>query len=199
MTDGLPPDSPKTPQEIEEARKTAIAKYMAQKARHDHEWALLTARVQAFLMSQSLLATGAALLASQSLEPGRTGHDTKLVFIAFFGTAIALISSIGIMINCKILRAWHYQIREFIKNNKTYLKDFYMPRRQPDIMHHISTDGINVGFCILAGIAWLIVIFIFGNQWALNFFFAIIVIWLFAGVWIYTTGIPGNNPPGNES
>jgi hypothetical protein len=163
-----------------------IARYQTQKAGHDHEWVLLSGRVTAYLTSQSLLATGAALLASTDKDGN---HALGLVFMSMTGMALSIIASLVIAINCSVINSWHYQIQRLIKADEAdnFLGGFYMPRSQPDWFHTISTDGFSIGVTVIGVIAWA-VLFWTNNGWGgvgRAALIATLVLWAFGLLFCY--------------
>jgi hypothetical protein len=116
---------------------------------------LLSGRVNAFLSSQALFATGATLLAAST-----TPHEPEIIFLACVAVTFSVFSSLAITINCRVINEWHRYIQEAIKQDaKTeYLKGIYMPRAQPDWMHHISTDMFSIFLTVIGGLAWTFII-----------------------------------------
>ena len=131
-----------------------VQEYQMRKGIHDHEWTLLSGRVAAYLASQSLLATGAALLFSASIP-----HYGPLLFLSAVGFVISFLSSLSTCINCTVLNDSHVFIQELITEDKKdgFLTGFYIPRKQPDVMHKLSTDLFCIGTPAIGGAAWLVV------------------------------------------
>lgn len=163
----------------------AVAKFQAQMAGHNQEWALLISRVQAFLTSQSLLATGAALLITSVGD-----HFSKIIFFCLVGLVMAIFSSIAIAINCKIIRRWHIQIQKHIEKNKNVLDGYFMPRRQPDFFHLVSTDILNIGLCLFVGASWMIAFANAVGSWMWAVVFLVFIFWIAIISYIYASPHP---------
>lgn len=182
--------SEEKPQSSSVTDPAAIDKYKVQLSRHDHEWSILISRVQALLTSQSLLATGAALLVTSDESP-----SYKLAFFSAIGLSLSFFASIAIAINCNVIRKWHRQIRTLIDNTTDkatglgQLDGYYMPRRQPDGFHTVSVDVMSVGLCLITGVAWIVTFAHDKAPWVWNFLGILAFGWLILVGWIYRAEI----------
>jgi hypothetical protein len=121
-----------------------------------HESNLISGRLSSLLLSQTLLATVAAVVSS--LPPDRQTLIPRIeTLIAVLGFAMACIASIGICIGCRILHAWHEHGRALREDDKDeLLKALFLDREMPDLRHKFSVELLNLGIPVLLGTGWLL-------------------------------------------
>jgi len=129
--------------------------------RHDHEWILLSGRVNSLLASQSFLIVASTALYHPLMEnqPSDSSALAEL-FLALLGLIICIFSSVVISINCRVIRDWHKHLNHLYVEDVNYapidtLKGLHIPRNHPDILHTISTDIFSVGLPVIFGVFWL--------------------------------------------
>ncbi|MBC7815923.1 MAG: hypothetical protein IAG10_03380 [Planctomycetaceae bacterium] len=86
---------------------TPLEKFQFYRDEDKHECNLIAARINAFLTSQSLLLTAAAILFSGLKNP--PAGEQRLILLPIAGVAIvaAILAEIAIWIGCDVLRQWH--------------------------------------------------------------------------------------------
>lgn len=124
------------------------------RARHDHEWSLLSGRLGTLLTSQSFL-----IIACGSLY-SNLKNDTDKAPVLLPLSAVALIlcflSTIVIAINCRVIRDWHvFRAKLFDEDKAGELGAIDILRRTPDLKHLVTAEVFSVIIPILFAGLWI--------------------------------------------
>ena len=124
-----------------------------------HECALLSARVNALLWSQSLFISAWAIL--HNFKGDVADVRFVLVLMSVLAILICFFAYLAILMSCRILTKWHQHGQRLIEQDlgrpahERQLPDFHLNRHPPDIQHYLSIDMFGLSMPIIFGIFWL--------------------------------------------
>ncbi|ESQ81763.1 hypothetical protein AEAC466_20285 [Asticcacaulis sp. AC466] len=122
--------------------------------RHDHEWVLLSGRINTLMTSQSFL-----IAACAALYVNRVGNEHSSGIIAMIASVAILLcfmASLVIVINCRVILDWHIEANRLYKEDMNRdLAGYYIPRDQADFRHILTTDIFSTLIPLSLGFLWL--------------------------------------------
>jgi hypothetical protein len=125
-----------------------------------HECALLSQRISAFLVSQSFLVVASGAVYSNLY--GKTWSTPIVTLIAGFAIVLAVVALTAIRIGCSALRRWHAFGNALLTEDSAakdcFLKGFHLGRVQADKAHFWSMDVFNTAIPIAFLTGWIGVI-----------------------------------------
>lgn len=122
--------------------------------RHDHEWVLLSGRINTLMTSQSFLIAACAALYVNRL--GNEHSNGIIAVIASVALLLCFTASMVIVINCRVILDWHIEANRLYKEDENHeLTGYYIPRDQTDFRHIITTDIFSTLIPLSLGFLWL--------------------------------------------
>jgi len=143
---------------------------------------LLATRVNALLTAQAVFVAAIAFLYN---DKGGT-QKLLLIMIAVLGLLTTIITFVGIISGCRVIRWWLAHGKKLIEEDEAKddkdreLKGHYLPRatEQPDWMHTLSVDVFGWGLSLCFVLFWVLVLITLLG-WRLSLYFVLFWVGVF--------------------